>query len=74
MRVEFLRVQVGSECVATYSGRLAAARLFIVWQQQQQSSEKLFSCMCLSRVPGTLALVYFGVCLGLGMWQAYSSS
>ncbi len=43
--VEFLRAQVASscECVATYSVRLVAARLFIWQQQLQHSSKKLCS-------------------------------
>ena len=42
--VEFWRAQVaGCECVATYSGRPVAARLFIGQQQWQCSSAKLLN-------------------------------
>ena len=32
--------------VCQHSGRLVAAKLFIGWQRQQQSSMKLLSCVC----------------------------
>ncbi len=48
---------VVSVCQHTLRG-LVAARFFIGWQW---SSEKLLSCVCLSWVHSTLALVYLGV-------------
>ncbi len=76
--VEFLRTQgsqsVGCECVATYSGRPAAARLFIRQWQWQHSSAKLLSWrVVLSWVLGTFTLVYLGLRTGWDMQLAYSS-
>ncbi len=46
------------------SGRPVAAKLFIGQQQWQRSSAQLMCC--LSWVGSTLALVYLGMCSGLG--------
>ncbi len=63
--VEFLRAQVASRCVSTYSGGLASAR--------HLHGAALLSCMCLSWVRSTFTLVYLSVCLSIGVGSAYSS-
>ncbi len=62
----------GSQSVVSVNilQRVSISKAIIMWQQ---SSAKLLSCVYLSWVCSTLALVYLCMCLGLGMLLMYSS-
>ena len=51
--------------MSTYSGRLSGSKAFNRIAVVAVSSVKLLSCVCLSWVHSTLALVYLGVSFGV---------